>query len=114
MTTSVTIGQSPIPAASTLTGGETVTIDQAGVTRTATITQMGGAPYPLYTVTGYTATLPGSETAVANYASMAALLAAVPPTYQGQRIQVAGAPIRSAVGVYEGRWIAGAWDWIEA
>jgi hypothetical protein len=68
---------------------------------------------PLYTITGYTATLPGSEVAVANYASMTALLAAVPPTHQGQRIQVAGAPILSAVGNYEGRWIAGAWAWEE-
>lgn len=68
---------------------------------------------PLYTLTGYTATLPTGERVIANYADMAALLAAVPPTVQGERIQVAGAPILSAVGLYEGHYIAGSWAWLE-
>ena len=53
---------------------------------------------PLYTITGYTATLPDDpdtgtvQVAVANYADVAAFEAAVVPVYSGQRCQVAGWP----------------------
>lgn len=69
-------------------------------------------PLPLYTITGYSATLPTGETAVANYADIAAFEAAVIPTYSGQRCQVVGwdgAP--DAYNVLEARWNGTTFEW---
>lgn len=109
MTTSVIIGQSPIPAAPNL-AGITLTGDQAGTTVNVELDDITG-PYPLYTLTGYTATLPGSETATANYANVAAFEVAVVPTYSGQRCQIAGYPAAGAYNVLESRWNGTAFEW---
>ena len=67
-------------------------------------------PYPLYTITGYTATLPDDPTTgeeqvpVAEYATIAAFEAAVVPTYSGQRCQILGYPTLGAYNVLEARW----------
>lgn len=112
MTSSVTIGQSPIPTAANLIG-VTLTGDQGGFTVNIPASTIAGAagPYPLYTITGYTATPPGSETAVANYATIAEFEAAVSPTHSGQRCQIAGYPVPWSYGLYEALWNGTAYEW---
>lgn len=74
---------------------------------------MGGSPpLPLYSITGSTAAIPSGSTSRATYSNMAALLAAVPPRWQGDTIQIAGAPELWAVGLYVGRWDGvDSWTW---
>ena len=72
---------------------------------------------PLYTITGYTATLPddpateAEQVPVANYATIAAFEADIIPTYSGQRCQIVGWPSDGSFVLREASWNGTTFEW---
>lgn len=64
----------------------------------------------LYTIDGYTATLPPNEVVVDSFSTFSEFLNIVVPTWQGQQVQLA---YGNEIVIYEGRFISGSWVWTE-
>lgn len=64
----------------------------------AALYERGG---PVYTLTGYTASIPSDDTVVGNYATVEAFEAAVHPSYEGERARLAGYPFPAAIAKLE-------------
>lgn len=67
--------------------------------------------YPLYAITGYTATPPTNEPIIASYADKAAFDAAVAPKSSGARSQLIGWPTAASYTLLESRWTGSAFAW---